>query len=974
MHLLKLEAHQILGQKWEYFRKIKNAGQSSGLFREKSLFEEMKATQSAIKFTAKNTLRQYNLAYQNALKEIKSFAITDEEFPDLPDENDADAVKAMIPEQDAVIISWTPVKFFLPARQIREKGTASQRHTEGLIAKLFFKVAAYYAEPENWDARKLSFYLHKITAASSYQEVAEKLEPLKKDLYTFSEEFEPFKFGQASLSRDITSDSDAFDDAMEVESFEDQVRTLYWHGFIYRAMESFMLRYFLTLVSATASAHAVRYLANIFEAALTRVVDLSILFDGSFDTDTSRKRFRKAYATLRKARNGEKATRTIKTRQGLFEVYNHNLDLLARYGAPFNVSKDNDHDSFWWQFAETHILGKNKTNLEEELTYTAYHPLGKEIADSERQNGALAGQVVELTEAVTSLKSELEGVKREKDNLEKTYRNEDPEAIRKQLQERKQRAESESKELEQNLKNQQEQKETFSGQLKQLAQERDQLLEAEEPLKQKQAEFSKTVAEFEKDGNTEQKAEADKRLAEIEEQLDAIAKKRNDELAPGFETAQNQLTAALKEIEVLDRSLLAIRKQLKQIDEEITALEERDARFAESRKKLESALKNTEKNLEKETRTLDDTRLKIEENKQQITGLTEKRQVVLKETEQKLKDLNRPEARSLALMHILTLLITCSGKRKEAWEKVLSRFKDRITADQELAKGRIDEIKKESAKKVREMTKKASKLKRLKQESAALAFEKEIDTYQKGVDAKCTQILKNAKDEADFQKERLSNLFQIVARDKKRSDALPARRLFDLILQMEGGEAFKKSFMTFLIASTADKYEKNLEPLYKNLFAVFNPTLLNRVSLVQALQKSGGDGGIKLKLGEEDQKAVDSIIQGSRNQLKQQKPDIFDSQVAIQSTNASLDTLLKIKLDSDSLKPVLLLKFTTQANPRGERLETSIMERILHLNRIVNPVPEHHLLLEGKENEKDPLQRINTSQLKKLVSDTAAVT
>jgi len=133
MVLLKIAAHQYLGQKWQYFKKIKVADQSSKLFKEKSLLQEMKATQSALKFTSKNALRQYNLAYQNCMKEIKSFAVTDEGFPELPDESDEKAVKAMIPELDSVIISWTPLKFLLPAKQIREKGTASERHTDGLI-------------------------------------------------------------------------------------------------------------------------------------------------------------------------------------------------------------------------------------------------------------------------------------------------------------------------------------------------------------------------------------------------------------------------------------------------------------------------------------------------------------------------------------------------------------------------------------------------------------------------------------------------------------------------------------------------------------------------------------------------------------------------------------------------------------------------------------------------------------------------
>lgn len=1010
MYLLKLEAHQILGGKWDYFRKIKNAGQNSGLFKEKSLFDEMKATQSALKFTSKNTLRQYNLAYLNCLKEIKSFANTDEQFPELPDESDSAAVKEMIPKQDAVIISWTPLKFLLPARQIREKGTASQRHTEGLLAKLFFKVAGYYAVPENWDSRKLSFYLDRINTNSSYQEVAEKLEPLKKDLYTFSEEFEPFKFGQATLSKDITSDSDAFEDAMEVESFESQVGTLYWYGFIYRAIESFLLRYFLTLISSTASSHAVRYLSNIFEPALTVAVDMSILFDGSFDTDASRKRFQKPFLELRKAKDSEALVKKIKTRQGIFEVYNHNLPFLARYGVTSVIGKGIDASSFWRLYGEKQILGINRIDLKQELKHTPYHQLGKSITDTEKQNEVLAGDVVKKTEELADLKTEIEGLKGEIATLEKTHREEKPEEIKEQLAEKRAGVEKDLQEAEKEINDLREKEVGVIKEEQQLAQERDKLLEEEEQCRKKEAEAAANLKVFEMELKTiqakrnaampdgekggdkpesriddvdkknlellttdlelvkEKTSDAAFKLNSITEKLKAIADKRVNEIGKGFEAVQDTHTEITDEIERLDRDLLDLRKLKKQIEADQIAIEERDVRFSDSRKKLEAALKNAEKNEEKDTKALDDIRTRIEHNKGQILELQQKHQEILEETRQKLEDLNSLEARSLALLHIMALLITCSIKRKEAWQKVLERFKQRLIADQDLSKSRVDEIKKESAKKIRDMHKKASKLKRLKQEAAAEDFEKEIETYQKGVDAKCRRILKNAREASEFQKQRLTDLFHRIAKDKKRSDAIPARRLFDMLQQLEGGEAFKKEFMGFLIRSTAEKYEKNLEPLYSNMFGIFRPTLLNRVSLAQALQKSGGDDGVVLELSDEELQELERIIQGLRNQLLVQRQDIFQIQVVVQVVSASINTLLKVKMDNRSLKLILGLKFTSSDNPKGERMKPDLADKILHLNHIMNPVPENNLLLEGKENEQDPLQQLNLPLFKKLVA------
>jgi len=1007
MVLLKIVAHQYLGQKWQYFKKIKAADQSGKLFKEKSLLQEMKATQSALKFTSKNALRQYNLAYQNCTKEIKSFAVTDEEFPDIPDESDEKAVKAMIPELDAVIISWTPLKFLLPAKQIREKGTASERHTEGLITKLVFKVAGFYAVPENWNNRKLSFYLDKITKDSSYQDVAQKLEPLKKDLYTFSKEFEQFKFGQAALSKDTTSDTDAFDDAMEVESLDSQVQTLYWHRFIYKALESFILRYYLTLISSTVSIHAVRYLSTVFEPALTHVIDMSVLFDGSFDTDLSKKRFRKAFVELQQKRVSEESTKKIKTKHGVYETYTYNLPLILRHGVPTEMAKISKETSFWWLFLEKTILGKNRSELDAELSYTSYQKIAQSITDTAQETESLSNEKIKQNQELVDLKEAIKGLNQEMDTLDQVYKKQNPAQLKEQLKQRNSQVDKELQDTGNKLKKLLEEESGLSKNEKGLAQARDKLAEEEETLKSsaskaqesvkqrgaelKKAKGKKTDAETKnketeltKDTNaaqgfkvlladieekTEKLGEASHKFESDNKKLAAVADRRVNEITKGFERTQAKHAEIREKIEELDLNNLNQKKLKKQIQEEEIALEERDTRYAESKKKIDFAIKNAEKNQEKDTKTVEDITKQIADKNVAKKELQEKQQKVLEVTQQKLADLNSVETRASVLIHILSLLITCSQKRKEGWQKVLERFKQRLFSDQELAQTRVEEIKKESQKKLREMGKKSSKLKRLKQAAAVTDFEKEMVVYQQSIDQKCRQIIKFAKQDAIAQKERITQMFHKISKDKKKHDALTARRIFDLVCQMKGGEQFKKEFMDYLCQYIAQKYQQTLEPLYRNLFAIFKPTLLKKVSLIQALNKFEDANGIRLKLSDEEQKGFERIIQGIKNSLRKQKPDIFDCQTKFPNINVTIDNLLKIKLDNSSLLPILNMTFSSPKKPKAAKLHPVLLKKLLELNHIMTPVAVNNLVLEGKENERDPAKQINTSLLKKLISE-----
>ena len=363
MHVLKMIAYQMLGGKWVYYRKIKRAGQGHTLFREKSIMDQMKATQSALKFTSRSAKNQYRSIYKSCLQDIATHTgQRKEQFPELPPTpkpskpNEVVTPPGIDDEHDHIIISWTPLKFLSPARIIRKKGQATQRHSEGLVAKLFFKVLGYYATSENWDPEKLTLYLRHITEKSTFSDVTRALNALKRDLTELTETYDLFKFGTAKLSKDATSDEDAFDDAMGVESADDQVKTLYWYNFIYAGMEAFLFKYYLVLVTSTNSQQAVRYITQLFKPALAKAIEINIVFWGSFETDASKKKFRGPFNAYKADRAKDPLKKKIKTAQGIFEAYNYTLKLIGDSTLSFELSELPDEQSAWGTFIKDNIL------------------------------------------------------------------------------------------------------------------------------------------------------------------------------------------------------------------------------------------------------------------------------------------------------------------------------------------------------------------------------------------------------------------------------------------------------------------------------------------------------------------------------------------------------------------------------------------------------------------------------------------
>ena len=154
MYVIKLISYQMLGAEWKYYRKIIQGGKGLKIFREDSILEHMKATRAALRYTTKNRNSLFRSSYHSCVEEIKKYTKLRDFFTEMPKVEGTQEAPQLTDAHDALIITWTPLKFLTPVRKIRERGQSTQRHTEGLVAKLYFKVAAFYSIQENWDQRK----------------------------------------------------------------------------------------------------------------------------------------------------------------------------------------------------------------------------------------------------------------------------------------------------------------------------------------------------------------------------------------------------------------------------------------------------------------------------------------------------------------------------------------------------------------------------------------------------------------------------------------------------------------------------------------------------------------------------------------------------------------------------------------------------------------------------------------------------
>jgi len=356
MNLLRIISARYLNPSWQYYRSIKHTSVGNNLLAQPNLATHMKATRAALTYTSKVTKKAYWASCKSSIGDVKSRGgLKKEALPEMPAVEEGKGVPSLTAELDAFIIQWTPLKFLSNSKIIREKGQATQRHSEGLVAKLTFKVVGYYADPVNWDIDKLCVYLRKINEETSYAEIVSILEPLKKDLEAFTDSYQAFKFGNASLMKGAASEEEAHDDSFGTESTKDQLKLLYFYHFIYEGIEQFLFKYFALLIFSTPNKQAIRYLSELFEPAIQKAILTKKSFIGGFEFDRNRRALSPLYKTYCASRLTDPQKAKISTKKIIYEAWNYNLPLIQRYSLHFQGDKIPIKESTWGVFIEAFL-------------------------------------------------------------------------------------------------------------------------------------------------------------------------------------------------------------------------------------------------------------------------------------------------------------------------------------------------------------------------------------------------------------------------------------------------------------------------------------------------------------------------------------------------------------------------------------------------------------------------------------------
>ena len=159
------EAYRWLGNRYAWYNKIRTA-KKGGLpfFNVQNLEEQMEATRAALRLVERSLNVGLVLAFNGTLEELGKTETPLEGLPDIIEMPDRGNPPSVPSENDALIVAFMPLRFLNLAKTLRDQGKGIDFYTEGLIKKLFFKVAAFYADTHHWEKERLAFFLADLPA------------------------------------------------------------------------------------------------------------------------------------------------------------------------------------------------------------------------------------------------------------------------------------------------------------------------------------------------------------------------------------------------------------------------------------------------------------------------------------------------------------------------------------------------------------------------------------------------------------------------------------------------------------------------------------------------------------------------------------------------------------------------------------------------------------------------------------------
>jgi hypothetical protein len=318
------------------------------------------------------------------------------------------------------------------------------------------------------------------------------------------------------------------------------------------------------------------------------------------------------------------------------------------------------------------------------------------------------------------------------------------------------------------------------------------------------------------------------------------------------------------------------------------------------------------------------------------------------------------------LLELLNSLVIATSNSVDGKLKAAKALRDFAFDQEKLGLSQIARKRRAVEENKRKILRKANKFKVEKQFDTVKAYEDQAAAME----AEATKSLDGLQQAVLKRKEallaRVEQLEKMAKEEGEQNTGRAAANIYELASAADTDRKLRTGLLPFLAQHLKEEKDEAYNTLYRFLFGVLTDlTPTEKMMLRKVVSTRMKLEDHELAVSDEEVKQYQQQILTAKTELNMEVPGLMDLKMIHGPLQIKLDQMLDLGLDAASLNALLHMPLSPP-NKAPVKLPLPTVRKVLALNHLMHPIPEHDLLLPNVEADAPLIKRINFNRLAKL--------
>jgi hypothetical protein len=318
------------------------------------------------------------------------------------------------------------------------------------------------------------------------------------------------------------------------------------------------------------------------------------------------------------------------------------------------------------------------------------------------------------------------------------------------------------------------------------------------------------------------------------------------------------------------------------------------------------------------------------------------------------------------LLELLNSVVSGTQNAVDGKLKAAKNLHDFAHEQEKLGLSQIARKRRLVAENKRHIIAKASRFKAEKRLDVVKAYEDRANAMEADANKQLDAMQEAVTHRRDSLLARAQQMEKMAKEEGEQNTGRASGNIYRLAVAADVEKTLRGGLLEYLSRHSTGEKDASYQTLYRFLFGVLSdlsPT--EKMTLRKVVSSRMDLGKDDLAVSEEEERLYRQEIITAKTELNMEAPGLMESKIVHGQFQTKLEHLLDMGLTQASLEALLSLPVSAPGKPAAA-LAPEVVDRLKALNRTMNPIPEHDVLLTNVDPDAPAAKRINFSRLAKL--------